>query len=125
VSRTTRLLPWLVAAVVALPALPAAADPWDDPVSRATAAALAPYPGTVPPAGGPQRRVAVYGDSLVGQTRPVLEALARTRGTAVDVWGLSGGAPCDLLPTYGARVRAFGAGARAVRRSSATPRPSA
>ena len=108
-SRTIRLLPWLVAAVVALPALPAAADPWDDPASRAAAAAMAPYPGPVAPAGGPQRRVAVYGDSLVGQSRPLLGALARTRGTAIDVWGLSGGAPCDLLPTYGARVRAFGA----------------
>ena len=108
-SRTSRLLPWLVAAVVALPALPAAADPWDDPAGRAVAAALAPYSGTVPPAGGPQRRVAVYGDSLVTQTRPQLRALAATRGTAVDVWDWSGGAPCDLLPTYGARVKAFAA----------------
>jgi hypothetical protein len=109
VRRTSRLLPWLVGALVALPAAPALADPWDAPAGRAAEAAVAPYPGPTAPAGGPQRRVAVYGDSLVGQTRPLLQALARTRGTAVDVWGLSGGAPCDLLPTYGARVRAFAA----------------
>lgn len=108
-SRTSRLLPWLLAAVVALPAAPAAADPWDDPAGRAAAAALAPYPGRTVPAGGAPPRLAVYGDSLVGQTRPVLQSLARTRGAAVDVWGLSGGAPCDLLPTYGARLRAFAA----------------
>ena len=111
-SRTTRLLPWLVAPLVlALPALPAAADPWDAPAGRAAAKAAAPYPGQVPPtdATGPQPRLAVYGDSLVGQTKPLLGALARTRETAIDVWGLSGGAPCDLLPTYGARVKAFGA----------------
>ena len=108
-SRTTRLLPWLVAPLLAaLPALPAGADPWDDPAHRAGVAAVAPYPGEVPAAtAGPQPRVAVYGDSLVGQTRPVLASLARSRATAVDVWGLSGGAPCDLLPTYGARVKAF------------------
>ena len=49
-SRTTRLLPWLVAALlVALPAVPAGADPWDDPADRAAAAGTAPYPGGVPP----------------------------------------------------------------------------
>ena len=111
-SRTTRLLPWLVALLVAaLPGLPAAADPWDDPVRRAAAVPRAPYPGqgTSWDAGEPQRRLAVYGDSLVKQSRPLLEAMAATRATAVDVWDLSGGAPCDLLPTYGARVRAFAA----------------
>ncbi len=108
-SRTTRLLPWLAALLVALPALPAAAGPWDDPADRAAAAAWAPYAGPVAPAGGPQRRLAVYGDSLVTQTRPALRALAATRGTALDVWDWSGGAPCDLLPTYGERVKAFAA----------------
>ena len=110
-SRTTRLLLWLVAPLVVLPALPAVAAPWDDPTTRAAAAAVAPYPGPVASgdAVGPQPRLAVYGDSLVGQTRPALTALARTRATAIDVWGLSGGAPCDLLPTYGARVKAFAA----------------
>ena len=107
-SRTTRLLPWLLAPLlVALPAAPALADPWDDPRDRAAAAAMPSYAGATAPTGGPQRRVAVYGDSLVTQTRPVLRALAATRGTALDVWDWSGGAPCDLLPTYGARVRAF------------------
>ena len=108
-SRTTRLLPWLVAPLLAaLPAVPAGADPWDDPADRADVAAVAPYPGEVPRGtAGPQPRVAVYGDSLVGQTRSVLASLARSRATAVDVWGLSGGAPCDLLPTYGERVTAF------------------
>jgi hypothetical protein len=53
--------------------------------------------------------VAVYGDSLVTQSRPQLQALAATRATALDVWDWSGGAPCDLLPTYRARVEAFAA----------------
>lgn len=114
-SRTTRLLPWLVAPLLAtLPALPAVADPWNDPVTRAAAApapSRSPYPGkdTSWDAGEPQRRVAVFGDSLVKQSRSSVEALAATRATAVDVWDLSGGAPCDLLPTYGARVKAFAA----------------
>ena len=113
-SRTTRLLPWLVAALVALPAVPAAASPWNDPVTRAAEASppvRSPYPGkdTSWDANEPQRRLAVYGDSLVKQTKPQLLALAATRATAVDVWDLSGGAPCDLLPTYGARVQAFAA----------------
>lgn len=107
--RTNRLLSGLVGLLVWLPALPVAADPWDDPARRAEAAAGVVVPGLASPSAGPQRRLAVYGDSLVAQTRPVLESLARTRGTAVDVWGLSGGAPCDLLPTYGARVRAYAA----------------
>ena len=110
-SRTTRSLPWLLAAAVVLPALPAAADPWDDAADRARAAAMAPYPGEVAPVGAavPTRRLAVYGDSLVTQTKPQLRALAASRGVAVDVWDWSGGAPCDLLPTYGARVKAFAA----------------
>ena len=114
-SRTTRLLPWLVAPLLAvLPALPAGAAPWNDPVTRAQAS---PAPVRSPYAGKdaswdvnePQRRLAVYGDSLVMQTKPLLEALAGSRATAVDVWELSGAAPCDLLPTYGARVKAFAA----------------
>jgi len=122
VSRTTRLLPWLVAPLLAaLPAAPAGADPWHDPLSRADAASTvqaptptpsrSPYPGKDASwdANEPQRRLAVYGDSLVMQTRPLLEALAGTRATAVDVWELPGAAPCDLLPAYGARVRAFAA----------------
>lgn len=109
-SRRSRLLPLLVAPLLAaLPAAPALAGPWHDAVPRADAAAMAPYPGRVAPEGGPQRRLAVYGDSLVMQTTPQLQALARTRGTALDVWHWSGGAPCDLLPTYGARVKAFAA----------------
>jgi hypothetical protein len=114
VSRTSRLLPWLVAALVVLPALPAAAAPWQDPVARAAAAPAPvrePYPGKDASwdANEPQRRLAVYGDSLVMQTKPQLLALAGTRATAVDVWELPGAAPCDLLPTYGARVKAFAA----------------
>lgn len=107
-SRTTRVLPWLVAPLLAaLPALPAAAAPWGDARGRAAAAASA--PGEAPPAdvSGSSRRVAVYGDSLVTQTRAQLRALAATRGTALDVWDWSGGAPCDLLPTYRERVLAF------------------
>lgn len=57
----------------------------------------------------PQHRLAVYGDSLVMQTRPLLAALAATRATALDVWELPGAAPCDLLPQYGARTKASGA----------------
>ena len=107
-SRTSRLLPWLVAPLLAaLPALPAAADPWNGPKDRADAAASA--PGASVEATGPKRRLAVFGDSLVTQTRPQLRALAASRGTALDVWDWSGGAPCDLLPTYGTRVRAFAA----------------
>ncbi len=108
-SRTSRLLLWLVVPLVALvPALPASADPWDDPVTRAGAAASAPYPGAVAPV-GPEQRLAVLGDSLVTQTRPQLRALAALRTTPLDVWDWSGGAPCDFLPGYGARVKAFGA----------------
>jgi hypothetical protein len=115
VSRTTRLLPWLVAPLlVLLPALPAGADPWQDPRDRAAAGPApvrSPYPGKDASwdANEPQRRLAVYGDSLVMQTKPLLQALAGTRATAVDVWELSGAAPCDLLPTYGTRVLAFAA----------------
>jgi hypothetical protein len=115
VSRTSRLLPWLAAPLLAaLPALPAVAAPWNDPLTRAAAAPApvrSPYPGKDASwdANEPQRRLAVYGDSLVMQTKPLLEALAGTRATAVDVWELSGAAPCDLLPTYGARVKAFAA----------------
>ena len=114
-SRTSRLLPWLVAPLLAtLLAVPAAAGPWNDPMTRATvapAAVRAPYPGKDASwdANEPQRRLAVYGDSLVTQTKPQLRALAASRGVAVDVWDWSGGAPCDLLPTYGARVKAFAA----------------
>jgi hypothetical protein len=116
VSRTNRLLPWLVAPLLAaVPALPAAgATPWKDPITRA-AATPAPerssYPGKDASwdRNEPQRRLAVYGDSLVMQTKPLLQALAGTRATDVDVWELSGAAPCDLLPTYGERVRAFAA----------------
>jgi hypothetical protein len=115
VSRTTRLLPWLVAPLLAaLPALPAGADPWKDPATRVQSTpgpVRAPYPGKDASwdRNEPQRRLAVYGDSLVMQTKPLLEALAGTRATAVDVWELSGAAPCDLLPTYGTRVSAFAA----------------
>lgn len=107
-SRTSRLLPWLVAPLLAaLPALPATADPWNGPKDRADAAAS--VPGASTDATGPKRRLAVFGDSLVTQTRPQLRALAAARGTALDVWDWSGGAPCDLLPTYGTRVKAFAA----------------
>jgi len=105
----------LVAPLLAvLPALPAAAGPWNDPLTRAAAgatAARAPYPGQDASwdRNEPQRRLAVYGDSFVMQTKPLLQALAATRATALDVWELSGAAPCDLLPTYGERVRAFAA----------------
>lgn len=114
-SRTPRLLLWLVAPLLAaLPALPAVADPWDDPMTRAAttpAPVRSPYPGKDASwdRNEPQRRLAVYGDSLVMQTKPLLEALAGTRSTAVDVWEVSGAAPCDLLPTYGTRVKAFAA----------------
>lgn len=129
-SRTTRLLPWLLATlVVAVPAAPAAAAPWLDPLTRhaqqaqdaapaspapaspAPAPARSPYPGKDASwdANEPQRTLAVYGDSLVMQTKPQLQALAATRATPLDVWELPGAAPCDLLPTYGARTRASGA----------------
>ena len=55
----------------------------------------------------PQRRLAIYGDSLVMQTKPLLGALAGTRSTALDVWELPGAAPCDLMPQYGGRTKAF------------------
>lgn len=114
-SRTTRLLPWLVAPLLmALPAVPAGADPWRDPLTRGAATPSpirSPYPGKDASwdANEPQRRLAVYGDSLVMQTKPLLQALAGSRATDVDIWELPGAAPCDLLPTYGARVKAFGA----------------
>ncbi len=57
----------------------------------------------------PSRRVAVFGDSLVQQTKPQLLALAGTRDTALDVWDAPGAAPCDLLPQFDQRVRASGA----------------
>lgn len=57
----------------------------------------------------PSRRVAVFGDSLVRQTKPLLVAMASTRDTALDVWDLPGAAPCDLLPEFNARVSASGA----------------
>ena len=57
----------------------------------------------------PSRRVAVFGDSLVQQTKPLLLAMASTRDTALDVSDAPGAAPCDLLPQFDPRVRASGA----------------
>lgn len=105
------------AAPVPSPTSPPPASP---PAASATPTAPATLAGPAPTrspyygrgstwdANEPQRRLAIYGDSLVMQTKPLLGALAATRATALDVWELPGGAPCDLLPKYGGRMRAFG-----------------
>jgi hypothetical protein len=90
------------------PPPPATTPPTPPPAPAPT---RSPYPGRDASwdANEPQRRLAIYGDSLVMQTKPLLSALAATRATSLDVWELPGAAPCDLLPTYGARTKASGA----------------
>jgi hypothetical protein len=46
----------------------------------------------------PTARVAVYGDSLVGQSTPYLKSVAGALGLQVTVRAFSGTAPCDFLP---------------------------
>jgi hypothetical protein len=53
------------------------------------------------------RTVLVVGDSLSGQFGGPLEALAAQRAQHWEVWGLSGGAPCDVMPDYGAHILAM------------------
>lgn len=53
------------------------------------------------------RRIMAAGDSLVAQSQTLIEAESRARAHTPNVFAVSGGAPCDLLPTYGTRATAF------------------
>lgn len=52
------------------------------------------------------RRIMVVGDSLVAQSQTLVEAEAKARTHTPDVFAVPGGAPCDVLPTYGTRATA-------------------
>jgi hypothetical protein len=52
------------------------------------------------------RTVSVVGDSVVGQAGPPMSTMGQQRCHTVDVWALSGGAPCDLLSEYGSHMLA-------------------
>lgn len=50
------------------------------------------------------QRIVVLGDSLVGQSRPMLKSFAATRADEITIAFVNGGAPCDLLPDYAKRI---------------------
>lgn len=52
----------------------------------------------------PTQKLAVFGDSLVGESRPMLQSLAATRADPIAIHFVSGGAPCDVLPSYGTQM---------------------
>jgi len=52
-------------------------------------------------------RILLAGDSLVGQSGPAAVALGQQRAHTVGQLARSGGAPCDLLPSYGATTTQF------------------
>jgi hypothetical protein len=55
----------------------------------------------------PGRTVLLVGDSLTGQMGGPLEVLAAQRAQHWETWGTSGGAPCNVLPDYGAHILAM------------------
>jgi hypothetical protein len=53
------------------------------------------------------RKILVGGDSLTAQSSTLLQSEGSARAHTVDVFAVSGGAPCDLLSTYGTRFTGF------------------
>src|SRR4029079_16994138 len=68
---------------------------------RASAASAAgtPTPSTTLPAAPPAKapHVTIYGDSLVTQAEPYLQAVSHALGLDVEARALGGTAPCDFL----------------------------
>lgn len=102
----------LAAAAVTATLIARPADPGPRPGPLwEPAAATAPAPGCALPAATwdqqePPIPFAVAGDSVLGQAATEITAQAEARCHTVTIAARSGGAPCDLLPTYGAVMSA-------------------
>lgn len=99
----------LAAVVVTLHARPAD-QPRPGPLWEPTAAAEPAPDCALPDASWdsqePPVSVAVAGDSVLGQAATAITTLAEQRCHLVTIAARSGGAPCDLLPSYGAVMSA-------------------
>jgi hypothetical protein len=102
------VLVMIAAVVVTLLVRPSGSRPRPGPLweTRPADACSYPFTGASWDAGGPPRHSELVGDSLAGQVSGVVPVLAAQRCHTVEVWALSGAAPCDFLPGYGARLSA-------------------
>jgi hypothetical protein len=105
---TRRIILTVLAFLAALSVLPASAGAraWQDNTNDLPGEN---FPYDSAPWDPPEipRRAMLLGDSLVGQSGPVAMALGAARAHEIKVDAISGGAPCDLFPTYGRDATAF------------------
>lgn len=97
----------LLATVIATLAVrPASAGPRPGPLweSRSADTCSYPFAGGSWDANEPPRHSYLIGDSVVGQVSGVVPVLAAQRCHTINVWALSGAAPCDFLADYGGRL---------------------
>lgn len=105
--RTAATAALLAAAVAATLAVrPGDTGPRPGPLWETRSADVCSYPfeGASWDANEAPRHAILIGDSVAGQVSGVVPALAAQRCHTVDVWAVSGAAPCDFLTDYGTRL---------------------